>query len=46
MDYAKMRAIAEEQAEYADHLEGSWSVEIGPAGPIPARYGKAGNDAG
>ncbi|MFF1689699.1 MULTISPECIES: Uma2 family endonuclease [unclassified Streptomyces] len=36
MDYAKMRAIAEELAEYADHLDGSWSVEIGPAGPILA----------
>ncbi|MFD3560941.1 Uma2 family endonuclease [Streptomyces sp. NPDC058686] len=36
MDYAKMRAIAEELAEYADHLEGSWSVEIGASGPILA----------
>ncbi|MFJ9178145.1 Uma2 family endonuclease [Streptomyces sp. NPDC102360] len=36
MDYAKMRAIAEELAEFADHLEGSWSVEIGASGPILA----------
>ncbi|RAJ77833.1 Uma2 family endonuclease [Streptomyces sp. PsTaAH-137] len=31
-----MRAIAEELAEYAEGLEGSWSVEIGSAGPILA----------
>ncbi|WP_327656401.1 Uma2 family endonuclease [Streptomyces sp. NBC_00483] len=36
MDYAKMRAIAEELAEYAEHLEGSWSVEISSSGPILA----------
>ncbi|MEU8864843.1 Uma2 family endonuclease [Streptomyces umbrinus] len=36
MDYAKMRAIAEELTEYAEHLEGSWSVEIGPSGPFLA----------
>lgn len=33
MEYAKMRAIAEELMAYAEHLEGSWIVEIGPAGP-------------
>ncbi|MYW68990.1 Uma2 family endonuclease [Streptomyces sp. SID8379] len=31
-----MRAIAEELARYARRLEGSWSVEIGPAGPVLA----------
>ncbi|MFD9862461.1 Uma2 family endonuclease [Streptomyces alboflavus] len=36
MDYAKMRAIAEELGVYAERLEGSWSVEIGPSGPILA----------
>ncbi|MGI3227778.1 Uma2 family endonuclease [Streptomyces sp. GTA36] len=36
MDYAKMRVIAEELTEYAEHLEGSWSVEIGPSGPFLA----------
>ncbi|MGY0491997.1 Uma2 family endonuclease [Streptomyces sp. WG-D5] len=36
MDYAKMRQIAEELAEYAHRLEGSWSVEIGASGPILA----------
>jgi Uma2 family endonuclease len=36
MDYAKMRTIAEELGAYAEHLEGSWSVEIGPSGPILA----------
>ncbi|MDQ1026353.1 Uma2 family endonuclease [Streptomyces umbrinus] len=33
MDYAKMRVIAEELTEYAEHLEGAWIVEIGPCGP-------------
>ncbi|MFE0347923.1 Uma2 family endonuclease [Streptomyces griseoluteus] len=36
MDYAKMRAIAEELGAYAGQLEGAWSVEIGPSGPILA----------
>ncbi|MFC8242450.1 Uma2 family endonuclease [Streptomyces chartreusis] len=36
MDYAKMRAIAAELGTYAEQLEGAWSVEIGPAGPILA----------
>ncbi|MCI3932856.1 Uma2 family endonuclease [Streptomyces sp. AN091965] len=36
MDYAKMRAIAEELGAYAERLEGTWSVEIGPSGPILA----------
>ncbi|MFH0519590.1 Uma2 family endonuclease [Streptomyces sp. M41] len=36
MDYAKMRAIAEELGAYAERLEGAWSVEIGPSGPILA----------
>jgi Uma2 family endonuclease len=36
MDYAKMRAIAEELTAYAEHLEGSWNVEIGPSGPFLA----------
>lgn len=31
-----MRAIAEELTEYAEHLEGSWIVEIGPSGPFLA----------
>ncbi|MFC3577717.1 Uma2 family endonuclease [Streptomyces yaanensis] len=36
MDYAKMRAIAEELMAYAEHLEGAWTVEIGPSGPFLA----------
>ncbi|MGP4005526.1 Uma2 family endonuclease [Streptomyces sp. 4N124] len=36
MEYAKMRAIAEELGAYAEQLEGAWSVEIGPSGPILA----------
>jgi Uma2 family endonuclease len=36
MEYAKMRAIAEELGAYAEHLEGAWSVEIGPSGPVLA----------
>ncbi|WP_030869343.1 Uma2 family endonuclease [Streptomyces sp. NRRL S-37] len=36
MDYAKMRAIAEQLGAHAEQLEGSWSVEIGPSGPILA----------
>ncbi|MEV6736713.1 Uma2 family endonuclease [Streptomyces sp. NPDC051104] len=36
MDYAKMRAIAEKLAAYAEHLEGAWTVEIGPSGPFLA----------
>ncbi|MFF4039047.1 Uma2 family endonuclease [Streptomyces sp. NPDC001816] len=36
MHYAKMRAIAEELGAYAEQLEGAWSVEIGPSGPILA----------
>ncbi|WP_307624118.1 Uma2 family endonuclease [Streptomyces sp. V3I7] len=36
MDYAKMRAIAVELGAYAEQLEGAWSVEIGPSGPILA----------
>lgn len=31
-----MRTIAEELGAYAERLEGSWSVEIGPSGPILA----------
>lgn len=31
-----MRAIAERLGAYAEGLEGAWSVEIGPAGPILA----------
>ncbi len=31
-----MRAIAEQLGAYAEGLEGAWSVEIGPAGPILA----------
>ncbi|MEZ3178233.1 Uma2 family endonuclease [Streptomyces pimonensis] len=36
MDYAKMRAIAERLGAHAEQLEGSWSVEVGPSGPILA----------
>ncbi|MFJ9126320.1 Uma2 family endonuclease [Streptomyces sp. NPDC102340] len=36
MEYAKMRAIAEELIAYAERLEGSSSVEIGAAGPVLA----------
>ncbi|MHC3818370.1 PDDEXK family nuclease [Streptomyces sp. DT9] len=32
--YAWMRKVADELSEYAEHLEGSWSVEIGAAGPV------------
>lgn len=31
-----MRAIAAELGAYSEQLEGSWSVEIGPSGPILA----------
>lgn len=31
-----MRGIAEELMAYAERLEGSWSVEIGPSGPVLA----------
>lgn len=31
-----MRSIAEELTAYAEHLEGAWTVEIGPAGPFLA----------
>ncbi|MER7686803.1 Uma2 family endonuclease [Streptomyces sp. NPDC097610] len=36
MDYARMRAIAEDLLAYAERLEGAWTVEIGPSGPILA----------
>ncbi|WP_406136818.1 hypothetical protein [Streptomyces sp. NBC_01089] len=36
MDYATMRAIAEDLTAYAEQLEGSWKVEIGPSGPFLA----------
>ncbi|MEH0418760.1 Uma2 family endonuclease [Streptomyces sp. B21-083] len=36
MDYAKMRAIAEELTAYAESLEGTWKVEVGPSGPFLA----------
>jgi Uma2 family endonuclease len=36
MEYAKMRAIAEELGTHAEQLEGAWRVEIGPSGPILA----------
>ncbi|MEU6666348.1 Uma2 family endonuclease [Streptomyces sp. NPDC046727] len=36
MEYAKMRAIAEELDAWSERLEGSWSVEIGPSGPLLA----------
>ncbi|MEU9151020.1 Uma2 family endonuclease [Streptomyces sp. NPDC048417] len=36
MGYAKMRAIAKDLGAYAEQLEGTWSVEIGPSGPILA----------
>lgn len=29
-----MRAIAEELTAYAEGLEGTWNVEIGPSGPV------------
>jgi Uma2 family endonuclease len=31
-----MRTIAEELGAYAERLEGTWSVEIGPSGPVLA----------
>ncbi|MEU2713450.1 Uma2 family endonuclease [Streptomyces sp. NPDC007205] len=36
MDYAKMRVIAEELDAWAERVEGAWSVEIGPSGPVLA----------
>ncbi|MFI6893812.1 Uma2 family endonuclease [Streptomyces sp. NPDC050256] len=36
LDYAWMRKVADELSEYAEHLEGSWSVEIGAGGPVMA----------
>lgn len=36
MEYAKKRAIAERLGAYAEQLEGAWSVEVGPSGPILA----------
>ncbi|KUF16266.1 Uma2 family endonuclease [Streptomyces silvensis] len=36
MEYAKMRAIAEQLGAYAEQLEGTWTVEIGASGPILA----------
>ncbi|MFF3498900.1 Uma2 family endonuclease [Streptomyces sp. NPDC003247] len=36
MEYRKMRAIAEKLDAYAERLEGTWSVEIGPSGPVLA----------
>ncbi|MEU9895661.1 Uma2 family endonuclease [Streptomyces phaeochromogenes] len=41
MDYAKMRVIAEELTEYAEHLEGAWIVEIGPSGPLLAMMSRS-----
>ncbi|MGZ3099228.1 Uma2 family endonuclease [Streptomyces sp. H72] len=37
MDYARMRAIAEDLGTFAERWEGTWRVEIGPAGPVLAR---------
>ncbi|MFJ6636956.1 Uma2 family endonuclease [Streptomyces sp. NPDC091376] len=34
MDYARLRKIADEPSEYAQHLEGAWTVEIGVGGPV------------
>ncbi|MER6677076.1 Uma2 family endonuclease [Streptomyces sp. NPDC000983] len=36
MEYAKMRAIASDLDAFAERLEGAWSVEIGPSGPVLA----------
>ncbi|WP_327710698.1 Uma2 family endonuclease [Streptomyces sp. NBC_00464] len=36
LGYAWMRKVADELSEYAQHLEGSWSVEIGAGGPVMA----------
>ncbi|MEV5436019.1 Uma2 family endonuclease [Streptomyces sp. NPDC052682] len=36
MEYARMRAIAEELWAHAERLEGAWRVEIGPSGPVLA----------
>ncbi|MFB8209249.1 MULTISPECIES: Uma2 family endonuclease [unclassified Streptomyces] len=36
LDYAWMRKVADELSEYAEQLEGSWSVEIGAGGPVMA----------
>ncbi|MFE6165914.1 Uma2 family endonuclease [Streptomyces sp. NPDC056486] len=46
MDYAKMRVIAEELMEYAERLEGSWTVEIGPSGPRLAMITRSKRRAG
>ncbi|WP_369205434.1 Uma2 family endonuclease [Streptomyces sp. PU-14G] len=34
MDYARMREIAEELAQYSEQLEGTWNVEVGASGPL------------
>ncbi|MGW4986655.1 Uma2 family endonuclease [Streptomyces mirabilis] len=46
MDHAKMRAIAEQLTAYAEHLEGSWEVEIGPSGPFLAMMSRSKRHAG
>ncbi|MGW7086146.1 Uma2 family endonuclease [Streptomyces sp. NPDC054871] len=46
MEYAKMRAIAEELGAYAERLEGSWMVEIGPSGPKLAMISPSKRHAG
>ncbi|MGH4033452.1 Uma2 family endonuclease [Actinomycetota bacterium Odt1-20B] len=34
LDYARLRKIADDLSEFAQHLEGSWTVEIGAGGPV------------
>ncbi|MFI5987774.1 Uma2 family endonuclease [Streptomyces sp. NPDC051555] len=34
LDYTWMRRVADELSEYAQHLEGTWNIEIGPGGPV------------
>jgi Uma2 family endonuclease len=46
MDYAKMRAIAEELMAHAEGLEGAWNVEIGPSGPFLAMISPSKRHAG
>lgn len=41
-----MRAIAEELEAHAERFEGTWTVEIGPAGPILAMRSPAKRHAG
>ncbi|WP_343245764.1 Uma2 family endonuclease [Streptomyces sp. SID4985] len=46
MDYARMRALADELGAFAEGLEGAWRVEIGPEGPLLALRSRPKRHAG